>query len=204
MSNKLLSDQLSGPFAEVIESSLDTFIAQSWSWDVFPKFGSLIQVKNKTETILGCVTNIKTGSMDPQRYPFPYQKTEDELKAEQPQIFEFLKTTFEVKVLGYKQENKIFYLLPPTPAKIHAFTYNSSPDLTKTFFRNPDFMHLLFSSQNTINHFDDLLLAIFNEFDESSLGAFCDKFSLLTGNDYRRLKLFLQRAEVLIDNNRYK
>lgn len=201
MNNKHVSEA----FAEVIESSLDTFTAQSWTWDTFPAFGSLAYVQNNTCTIFGCVTSIKTGSMDPQRYPFPYQKTEEELKAEQPQIFEFLKTTFEVKILGYKkEENKIDYALPSMPAKIHAFVYPSPPQLTVTFFNDPNFLHLLFSSQSTITHFDDLLLAIFKQLHaykkltNKTLNTFCQKFSLLTGNDYRRMKLFLQRVESLV------
>ena len=83
------------PFAEVIEGSLDFFCAQCWVWDAFPRFGSLVQAKSNEFVILGCVVTIRTGSMDPMRYPFPYQKTEKELRAEQPQIFEFLKTTFQ-------------------------------------------------------------------------------------------------------------
>src|SRR5689334_4954716 len=91
------------PFAEVIESSIDTALVQSWQWDVFPRFGSLVEILHKEYSILGLVTGITTGSMDPVRYPFPYQKTEDELMAEQPQIFEFLKTTFKIQVVGYTQ-----------------------------------------------------------------------------------------------------
>ena len=193
------------PFAEVIESSLSSFVAQSWTWDTFPTFGSLVQIgglnppaAGKTHTILGCVTAVKTGSMDPLRYPFPYKKTEAALKKELPQIFEFLKTTFTVTILGYQDENKeLHYTLPPTPAKIHAFVYNSSSQLSSVFFSNPDFLHLLFSSQSEISHFDDLLLAIFRQkkLSSSELNAFFNKFSLLTGNDYRRMKLFLQRVD---------
>jgi hypothetical protein len=188
------------PYAEVIESSLNTFLAQSWEYDSFPPYGSLVTV----HSILGCVSGIRTGSMDTQRYPFPYQKTEEELKAEQPQIFEFLKTTFDVTVLGYLDEHKkISYTLPPTPAKIHAFVAPADQTLTEAFFGSPDYLPLLFASQNTISHFDDLLLAIFKQLAvhkklASTLPLFCQKFSLLTGNDYRRMKLFLQRVENLL------
>lgn len=220
------------PFAEIIESSLDSFLAQSWSWDIFPTFGSLVEVrvatknkvpsskvpsskappstkaspstKEKSFNILGCVTSVKTGSMDPLRYPFPYKKTEAELEKEQPQIFEFLKTTFCVKILGYQDEKKIHYTIPPTPAKIHSFVYNSSTKCSVDFFSNPDFLYLLFSEQNSITHFDDLLLSIFKNLKEQKqlspklIALFCKKFSLLTGNNYRRMKLFLQRVESVL------
>jgi len=189
------------PFAEVIESTLDTLLAQSWDWDSFPEFGSLVQVQSDDHTILGCVISVKTGSMDPLRYPFPYQKTEAELKKEQPHIFEFLKTTFQVKVLGYEQQEKIYYLLPPKPAKIHRFIHPCPPTLTSDFFSNSDFLYRLFSTQTPIPHFDDLLLAIFNQLannnqlTNTTINSFCQTFSLLTGNDYRRMKLFLKRVE---------
>ena len=190
-------------FAEVIESSLDNFLAQSWQWDFFPSFGSLIQVKSKKTVILGVVTQVQTGSMDPMRYPFPYQKTEEELLREQPQIFEFLKTTFRVQIVGYIDNGKIFYMLPPKPCKIHAFVQNASGDMIKSFFNKPDFLHLLFSFSASISNLDELLLAIFRQLfknkmlSANKLDSFCQTFSLLTGNDYRRLKLFLKRVEFL-------
>src|SRR5262245_17591697 len=81
-------------FAEVIQSSLESFTAQCWDWNYFPHFGSLVQTESPTHIIFGTVIQVHTGSMDEARSPFPYQKTEDQLRVEQPQIFEFLKTTF--------------------------------------------------------------------------------------------------------------
>lgn len=193
------------PIAEVIESSLDQFLAQTWEWDTFPQFGSLVEVAGETETLFGIVTTVKTGSMDPQRYPFPYQKTEEELKKEQPQIFEFLKTTFVVKILGYQDTSgKNSYLLPSQPAKIHAFIRPCSREQTINFFNSPDFLYLLFSSSNPTPHLDDLLLAILKQLaakkklTPQKLDQFCQTLSLLTGNDYRRIKLVLKRAQFLI------
>jgi len=186
------------PFAEIIESSLDSFLAQCWQWDNFPKFGSLVQVENDELTILGCVVAIQTGSMDPMRYPFPHQKTLDELKIEQPQIFEFLKTTFTVKVLGYK-ESATTYTLPPYPGKIHSFVEVCPPKLAHEFFSKPDFLYLIFSATNPIENFDDLLLAILKQLSSAKqlsnnlFDDFSQTLSLLTGNDYRRMKLLLKR-----------
>lgn len=108
-------------FAEVIESSLHSFTAQSWQWNTFPAFGSFVAIKNGVSTIYAVVHHIQTGSMDPQRTPFTYQKTEEELLAEQPQIFAFLKTTFSCAILGYTHKGAINYTVSPEPPKIHAF-----------------------------------------------------------------------------------
>ncbi len=187
-------------FAEVIQSSLDTFVAQCWDWEIFPKFGSLVYTSHnllkKRITIIGTVTDISTGSIDPIRSPFTYKKTEEELKKEQPQIFEFLKTSFTVKVLGYKENNNINYILPPVPAKIHTFVQNANVELSSKFFSQPDFLYLLFSSQSNISHFDDLLISILKRV--TNIESIYKTLSLLTGNDYRKLKLLLKRTESLL------
>lgn len=192
-------------FAEIIESSLDTFTAQSWAWDVFPRFGSLVCVRTAERIVVGCVVHVQTGSMDPLRYPFPYQKSEEELKKEQPQIFEFLKTTFQVKVLGYvESEKKIHYVIPPYPSKIHAFVEPCSALLAVDFLSTPDYLHILFSSAAVLSHFDDLLLALMMVLAEHKkltnkiLEEFIQTFSLLTGNDYRRIKLLLIRIQSIL------
>lgn len=187
-------------FAEVIESSLDNFLAQCWKWDIIPDFGSLIEVKCNNQTIFGVVSQIQTGSSDPIRYPYPYQKTEEELKSEQPQIFEFLKTTFKVQVVGFKEEQEklqtLHYQLPSKPSKIHAFIAKSSKEIASNFFSKPDFLYLLFNFENQISNLDELLLAIFKQNEKLStkkIHQFCEVFSLLTKNDYRRMKMFLKR-----------
>jgi hypothetical protein len=195
------------PFAEIIVSCLDNFTAQCWQWDDFPEFGSLVTVTEKKHTVFGCVVQVKTGSMDSMRNPFPYQKTEETLLAEQPQIFEFLKTTFTVQILGYKENkfNDFLYFLPPYPRKIHAFVINSSCKTYAQFFSNTAFLHLLFAFQNNISNLDDLLLAIMQKLFQKKLlnkQFFSDLYqtiSLLMGSDYRRLKLFLKRVESCIN-----
>lgn len=194
------------PFAEVIESSLDHFLAQSWQWDVFPSFGSLVAVKTKKRILIAVVHHIKTGSMDPNRYPFAYQKTEEELMAEQPQIFSFLKTTFSCLVLGYQEKGVIHYALSPEPPKIHAFIQPADHDLMKAFFYQDIYLHILFAAINQIQNIDELLLAMLKQ--QKSLGILTEQrlhqlintFSLLTANDYRRLKLFLQRTQNIINS----
>lgn len=192
-------------FAEVIESSLDKFVAQCWQWDNFPKFGSLVQVKNKNITILGCIANIQTESTDPLRYPFPYKKTEEELHKEQPQIFEFLKTTFNVKVLGYiENQTEKHYLLPLYPCKIHSFVNQCSSKFTNHFFSVPDFLYPLFSGGSPLANQDNLLLAILKQLAKDNILTnkiiqnFCKTLSLLEESNYRKIKLLLKQIETLL------
>jgi len=193
-------------FAEVIESSLSNWTAQCWQWNQGPSYGSMVTIQGKKRTLFGIVHQVQTGSMDPVRYPFPYQKTEEELLAEQPQIFEFLKTTFSCLTIGYQEKGKMYYLLAPEPPAIHAFVAPMTLDMSKEFFYSASYLHLLFGFANQIPNLDELLLAIFKHQVESKIlterkiQSFIDTFSLLTGNDYRRLKLFLQRADHIIES----
>ncbi len=193
------------PFAEVIESSLVSWLAQSWEWHTFPTFGSLVTIESKKYTLFGIVHQIQTGSMDPVRYPFPYQKTEEELLREQPQIFEFLKTTFSCLVIGYKEKGKIFYQCAPEPPKIHTFVATACPTLSKEFFAREHYLHVLFGLAGQVHNLDELLLALLKTMRDMDclhpkhIELFLEAFSLLTGNDYRRLKLFLQRAQHLFN-----
>lgn len=191
-------------FAEVIESSLTGWLAQSWSWDTFPEFGSFVAIEGKKRTLFGIVHQVQTGSMDSVRYPFPYQKTEEELLQEQPQIFEFLKTTFSCIAIGYQEKKSISYLIAPEPPKIHAFVTHPTTELSKIFFASNNYLHLLFTHSAQIFNMDELLLALlrqhmeFNILSKNKLNTFMQTYSLLIGNDYRRIKLFLQRVEHML------
>ncbi len=189
-------------FAEIIESSLTTWTAQSWQWDTFPAFGSLVTVNTKKRILFGIVYHISTGSMDPGRYPFAYQKTEEELLAEQPQIFEFLKTSFSCLSLGYQEHDQVIHQLAPEPPKIHAFVGPMAPLQYKQFFASTNYLHLLFGTPLPVNS-DELFLAVLrtlsehNLLTEEKLHESIELYSLLIGNDYRRLKLLLQRAQAV-------
>jgi hypothetical protein len=192
-------------FAEIIQSNLQTFMGQCWQWNEIPSFGSLVTIEAKNKTIFGIVYQIETGSMEPGRYPFPYQKTHEQLLAEQPQIFEFLKTTFSCISLGYADKGKIYYLTPPEPPLIHSFIAPSLPEQSRLFFAHNSYLNLLFGAANLVPSMDELLLALLkgkntlNPLKNGSfLNDFIENYNLLIGNDYRRLKLFLERIEGLL------
>ena len=191
-------------FAEVLESSLHTWKAQSWRWDNFPQFGSLVTITTPERTVFGIVYQIQTGSLDQARSPFPFGKTEEELLREQPQIFAFLQTTFQCLTVGYLQNGKILYQWAPEPPKIHAFVSQATPEQYEQFFASEQYIHILFGISQQVLNLDELFLAILKKlFDQKMLTQphlcrFIETFSLLTGNDYRRLKLFLQRATIFV------
>ncbi len=192
------------PFSEVVESSLHQFKAQCWQWDNYPAFGSLLCVEQKPYLFIGVVNEINTGSIDPSRTPFAYQKTEEQLKKEQPQIFEFLKTTFNCIILGYRYKERWFYTAPAHPAKVHGFVRPATEEEQRFFFAQERYLHRLFNLAYLVSNIDELLLALIayqaqsGPITKAHLNSFLQTYALLTGNDYRRIKLFLQQAEPLI------
>ena len=199
----MVANGINRPFSEIIESGLGYFVAQCWEWDNFPEFGDLLHVESNGSMIVGCVTNINTGSIDPMRTPFPYKKTEEQLRVEQPHIFEFLRTTYTAISVGYVNNNKILYHLPSQPCKIHSFVSPCLDDFESIFLGNIDFLDLLFTLSSRVEYFDELLLVLINKLNKAHtissefIDAFYKKLSLLTGNDYRRLKIFFARVEAL-------
>ncbi|MDQ5891029.1 MAG: hypothetical protein QG604_903 [Candidatus Dependentiae bacterium] len=189
-------------FAEVVASTLTGYTAQCWSWDQTPAFGSLVCVSYKNLTLYGIVTNLETGSSDPQRMPFPYQKTEEELRQQHPQVFEFLRTVFTVSIAGYKTgEEQITHTLPPSPACIHAFVRPATDAEHTIFFSSPHFLAVLFGNNAANPLLDELLISILNRLIGDDLlnptlfEHYYHTLTLLLGNDYRRLKILLQRIE---------
>ncbi len=197
------------PFAEVIESSLNTWHAQCWQWDNIPAYGSLVTIETDERVIFGLIHEIHTGSADSARTVFTYKKTEEELKRDHPHIFEFLQTSFSCLTLGYQEQGAISYQLAPQPPKIHAFVQTATRTQLEDFFKNEQYLHTLFACTSHVFSLDELLLALLKHLadhhllTETKLAGFLETFSLLTANDYRRLKLFLQRAQKIIQSKEY-
>ena len=194
---------INNAFAEVIQSSLQSFTAQSWNWNYFPAFGSLVTVITEKRTLFGIVYAVQTGSSDAGRYPFTFQKTEEELLAEQPQIFEFLQTTFSCLIVGFLENDERIYQMSPEPAKMHTFVYHATPAQTRHFFSSSLYLHLIFNSPE-ITVADELLLSLLKTkkdlglLTQESFLSFIETVSLATGDDYRKLKILMNRAHPLL------
>jgi hypothetical protein len=197
-----------GPFAEIIESSLHAWKAQCWDWEIMPAHGTILSIPSGSRTLFGIVHASSTGSIDQQRTVYAYKKTEEQLKQEHPHIFEFLTSTFECLTLGYYEEGSMRYHLAPTPPKIHAFVQIPDREALAHFFSHDQYLHMLFAHEKQLAYLDDLLLAVIEQLarartlNAERLRNFMHTFSLLTANDYRRMKLFIQRAHPLIEHHR--
>jgi hypothetical protein len=190
-------------FGEVIYSTVAGWATQAWQWETYPDFGSVVVVQSEQLQIFGVVYHIKTGSDDQSRQAFAYQKTAIELAQEQPQIFAFLKTDFSSIPLGYEQNNRLVYAMPPRPPKIHSFVRLANYDELRFLLENPCSVQALFSHYSKIEYFEELLLAFLRYLEQHQLISrpllmqVSHQLSLVTANDYRRLKMFMDRVSDL-------
>lgn len=191
-------------FSEVVESSLNGWVAHCWKWDDFPNAGTLVVIDGQQSILFGIIRLIETGSIDPTRTPFAYQKTEEELRRDHPEIFSFLKTTCTCIGTGFcKTDGPIIYHQAPRPPKIHAFVRPATHDEQSLFFDRTDYLNLL-NCQLQQEDFDELILAIVREQREHFLAknpnflAFFENYAHLINHDYARLRRLTARVETLM------
>ena len=72
---------------EVIESSTSELVAEARELDRAPAFGSLVHVEAGFSTV-GVVFNVSTQSIEPGRKAMAFGMSADDLRMQQPQIFE--------------------------------------------------------------------------------------------------------------------
>lgn len=141
---------------EVIESSTSQFLAESRELNGAPPFGSFVKT-GPEPVIYGLVFNVCTHSIEPNRRPTAYGKTEHELRMEQPQIFELLKTEFEAVIIGYEDGQGPQQVLPPQPPHIHSFIYPCAEAEIKALTSKVDFMRSILNVCRLPS--DDLIIA---------------------------------------------
>lgn len=214
--------------AEVVGSNLSQVTIVAWQYDQPFAYGSLVAIEqtlkstphpfvvseipsgnfvsnhNGQRTIFAIISNTSIGSDDPSRKPFAYKLSKEELAYQQPQIFSVIQTTMTGIVVGYEQDGIICHMVAPEPAEIHSFVRPATNQEVQRFVTKSTYLQLLFSANSTLNNVDELLLALVrylksqSALSGQSLQEMVGTYSLLTGNDYRRLKLLLSRMQQLL------
>ena len=182
--------------AEVIESSTGDFLAECLELNSSPPFGSFVKVAGRS-TILGLVFSVSTHSIEPNRRPTAYGKTEEELRLEQPQIFELLKTEFRVLIVGYVDSTGMHPFLPPQPPRIHSFVHPCDGDEVRSFTDTSDYLRAIVNASRLPT--DDLLIAsvrsawMAHSRDTAYLVSIGKDLSRLIRDDYDRLSSIIRR-----------
>ncbi len=183
--------------AEVVESSTTEIIAECRELNVSPPFGAFVRIVSEPVS-LGIVFNIATRSLDPTRRPTAYGKTEEELRLEQPQIFELLRTEFHALLVGFAEAGVLRQTLPPQPPRLHSFVYVCDKDEVRAFTSQCDYLRILLSaSRQTVS--DELIIAACraalsaHDNDPEYLIGIGKELSRLLPRDYDRLNAIVRR-----------
>ena len=183
--------------AEVIESSTTEFTAQTRELNGAPPFGSFVNV-GTAPTSIAMIYDISTGSTDINRRPVAYGKTEEELREEQPQIFELLRTEIKAKIVGYVDTHGVRQCIPPQPPRLHSFVYTCTPEEVQAFTQHFDYFRTLAGIGGILS--DELLIAAIQQTCRSQVESsrYCviragKELSRLFRDDYDRLESILRR-----------
>lgn len=136
--------------AEVIEASTADFVAQAYTLNEAPAFGSFVVVREGDTEIVGVVSQVTTGSIEPGRRPVPRGRNEataDDVYKHNPELPELLRTEFTSTIVGFRDGTAFRNYLPPCPPRIHAFVYPCPPKTVVAFTEALDFIRPLLSAQ---------------------------------------------------------
>lgn len=182
---------------EVIESGTKGFVARSQNVGESPHFGCFVKTKEEP-VVYGLVYEILTESKEPGRKPNTYGMPIEELRREQPQIFELLKTEFHVLVIAYCEDEKVRFSLPPLPPPIHSFVYECEKQEVEKLTLQDFFLRTIFSSPNV--PIDDLIIASLRhaqdsrESDKDYIVKMGKSLARIFRDDYERLSSVLRRV----------
>lgn len=182
---------------EVVESSTTELIAQARELHGAPSFGQFVRVE-AAMPVVGIVFNVFTHSIEPNRRPTAYGKTEEELRLEQPQIFELLRTEFQALVIGYLDGDESVQILPPQPAHIHSFVHLCSDEQVRAFTRTDDYLRSILNTAKIPT--DELVIAVLRHTVRAHAHApaylvqMGKELSRLLSDDYDRLSSIIRRV----------
>ncbi len=183
--------------AEVIEASTTQFTAQCYELYELPPLGSLV----KTGDIYGIVAHAETTSIEPNRKPIARGKdeaSEEAIYQENPQLLKLLRSDFEAVVVGYREGDRLYHYLPPSPARIHAFVYLCVNEEVREFSQSFGFLNILINARLPVPS-DELIAAALRQISQAHedgrkfLVAAGKELAVLLSGQYEQLKSILGR-----------
>jgi hypothetical protein len=140
---------------EVIEACTTDFTAQCYELYQSPPLGSLVKVmqesdKDRQDCQYGVVYKVLTTGIEPGRKAIARGKDEaceDDVYRSSPQLLKLLKSEFNVLMLGFLRNSRVFQYLPPSPARIHGFVYLCNSEEVRQFSHSFDFLNILLKSR---------------------------------------------------------
>jgi len=182
---------------EVIESSTRLFLARTPEVGVSPPLGSFVKTSEEP-VVYGVVVDISTRSRDPGRRAEAMGMPLEELRREQPQIFEILATEFQALAFAHREGGSMRYSLPPLPPPIHAFVTPCSDEEAAALGGEDFVLRAVVSFPSPA--VDDLLVAVLRYVqraradDRDYIVRMGKSLSRMFKDDYERLVSVLRRV----------
>ena len=205
------AEQLVG---EVVETSLTSYLAQTYKLDEPPPFGGLVRVRDRGGRceIFGAVHHIATGGIDPGRRAMTRgngepPNSDEQVYSENPQLSRLLRTEFGVTVLGCRkldssgQPGRITYVFPDYPPPLHYGVSLCSTQQLIEFTSESRYLRALLEAKDA--PVEELTAAVLRRGTEAR-GPYGRAWLVDSGRylarllkeDYNRLRLILEKCEV--------
>jgi hypothetical protein len=162
-----------------------------------------VKTKDQQLELYGIVCNAATTSLEPGRRPIARgkdEKTEEGIYQTSPQLLKLLKSEFGALVVGHRQDKKLYHYLPPTPARIHGFVYQCTPDEIKEFGQSFDFLNIIINARLPVST-EELVAAALRQMSQAYedprafLVAAGKELALRLSGDLNQLKAILGRIK---------
>ncbi len=190
---------------EIIAASTGQFTAQvlqspELDWSRVPPLGSLVRVSSESVAaqVLGVVCQVETTGLDGVHRPLALNLSRQQLREQQPQIFDLLTTRFEAITVGYIEQNTFYQYYPAYPPQIHDFTELCQAEEVRRFTDR------LFCLRTLLTHSesnDEVIAAFLRQSyrargrEREFLVSAGRQLSALLKDNYDRLASILQRLE---------
>ena len=150
------------PLGEIVESSTTEFVAESRIVHEPPSLGQFVRVGGSTSplqsadpfesapvpkgAVYGLVVQARTASREPGRRAASFGLSEEQLRREQPQLWQLLATDFQCVIVGHEEAGELRSYLPPKPPRIHAPVYPGSDQEVCQITKSLGFLRTILSS----------------------------------------------------------
>lgn len=199
----------SGRIGEIVAASTAAFTAQvlqssefapDLDWKRVPPLGSLVRIASESvpAQVLGVVCHVETTGLDGVHKPLALNLSRQQLREQQPQIFDLLTTRFEALTVGYLEQGVFYQYYPAYPPQIHDFAHLCSDEELVRFTER------LFCLRTLLQHpasSDEVIAAFLRQShrarkrEREFLIAAGRQLSGLLKDNYDRLASILQRLE---------
>ena len=186
---------------EVVAADTAGFTGECYELYALPPLGGLVRTRAAEIEIYGVVAYMATTGLEPGRRPVArghHAEDEADILKENPQLAALMRSEFTAIVIGHRKEGRLSQYLPPAPARIHSFVYDSTDAELAEFGQSFGFLPRLLGNPGPVAS-DELVAACLRQLARVQpdrrgfLVAAGKELAMLLGGEYQRLRAILER-----------